>query len=198
VTTFHLIRHATNDLVGNTIAGWHPGVHLNPEGKRQAQRLAERLRQSHIQRLYSSPLERTRETALPIAEQLGLELHLSPEIGELQFGEWTGKRFTELEMDPRWQEWNVFRNQHRIPGGETMLELQVRFVGFLQRLCADFPGECIGLVSHGDPIRSALLYYLGMPLDSFHRLEISPASVSVLAIGDDGAQILSLNQVSEP
>ncbi len=190
---FYLIRHATNDLVGKAIAGRAPGVHLNDEGRRQADRLASRLARAPIAQLYSSPLDRARETALPLAKVWGLELHIAPEICEIQFGDWTGQPIAELEKDPAWQQWNRFRSGSRVPNGETMLEIQARFVGFVQKLWAAFPNENVALVSHGDPIRSVLLYFLGLSLDSVHRLELSPASVSILSLSDSGPQVLLLN-----
>ncbi len=193
MATFYLIRHATHDLVGKAIAGWTPGVHLNGEGQRQAQALARRLAKTSIHRIYCSPLERAQETAAPLARVLGLSVQTSEAIGEIQFGDWTGQPLSELAADPRWQKWNVFRSGHSVPNGESMLEVQARFVGFVQRLSTDFPDQTIALVSHGDPIRTALLYYLGLPLDSVHRVEISPASVSVLALSDSGPQLLLLN-----
>jgi broad specificity phosphatase PhoE len=194
VTYFYLIRHAANDLMGHTIAGWTPGVHLNAEGEKQALRLAEHLRDSGIQHLFTSPLERTRETAAPIAKMLGLEARVAKEIGEIRFGKWTGRRFDELAPEPEWQQWNAFRSGARPPDGESYLEVQARCVGLVQRLAGEVPGSSIALVSHGDPIRSVLLFYLGMPLDFVHRLEIGPASVSILALGDTGAQLMSLNR----
>jgi probable phosphoglycerate mutase len=194
VTHFYLIRHAVNDLTGVAIAGWLPGVHLNAKGRQQAALLAEALAKVPIRHVFSSPLERARETASPLAQVLGLEVRIVEAIAEVRFGEWTGRRIDELESEPLFRQWNSFRTGTRPPGGESMLEVQSRFVGFLQRLCTEFPGESIALVSHGDAIRSVLLYYLGMPLDFVHRLEVSPASVSLLALGDSGAQLVSLNR----
>ena len=191
--TVYLIRHAANDLIGKAIAGWQQGVHLNAEGQRQASRLADQLKGSGIGRIVSSPLERARETAAPLAGQLGLEIEIAEAIGELRFGEWTGRLFTEIQADPHWKVWNDFRSGARIPGGETMLEAQARFVAFLDQLRTDVPGKTVALFSHGDPIRAVLLYYLGIPLDFVNRIEISPASVSILRLGTAGAEVSCLN-----
>ena len=196
-TTFYLIRHGDDDLVGKAIAGREPGVHLNEKGHQQAEQLVDRLRSISIDHIYSSPLERARETAFPLAKERGLEVRVTPEIIELQFGEWTGKSFKELAADPHWQLWNRFRSEGRIPNGETMAALQSRFVDCLCQLWRRHPDSSIALFSHGDPIRSALYYYLGIPLDFVNRLEISTASVSILRLSETGPQVLCVNQTYE-
>jgi broad specificity phosphatase PhoE len=193
VTTFYLIRHGANDLVGRAIAGWSPGVHLNAEGRRQASELASRLSSVPFGHLFSSPLDRAQETAQPLADRLGLEIQTAEAVGEIQFGDWTGKPFDKLAPDTRWQQWNVFRSLARAPSGESMIEVQARFTGFLASLSREWPGETVAIFSHGDPIRSALMFYLGMPLDFVHRLEISPASISIVTIGPGGPQVVCAN-----
>jgi probable phosphoglycerate mutase len=197
MATFYLIRHATNDYVGKAIAGWTPGVSLNTEGRDQAERLAWKLLGRGITRIYSSPLERALETAAPIAKALGLKVDVRDALGEVRFGEWTGKRIDEVERDPRWKLFNQYRSGTRAPGGELMLESQARIVGELESLRARHGDETVAVVSHSDIIRAALIYYAGIPVDLYQRLEISPASFSVLALNDCGPRILSLNEAAE-
>jgi probable phosphoglycerate mutase len=193
VSTFYLIRHAENDWVGKRIAGWLPEVHLNEQGRAQAEVLAERLARSGIGAIYSSPLERAVETAAPLARRLGLEVQTSDAIGEVHFGDWTGCDLAALEADPRWRWFNTFRSGARIPGGELMIETQTRFVAELERLRDREPGGTVAVVSHGDPIKAALAHYAGIQLDLFHRLEISPASVSVVVLEEWGPRLLRIN-----
>jgi broad specificity phosphatase PhoE len=197
MTTFYLIRHATNDLVGWKIAGRAPGVTLNAEGRRQAERLAGHLAQRPIHAVYTSPLERARETAQPLCDRLGLVPAIAEALHEIDFGDWTGRAVAELDTLPRWRRFNAFRSGTRAPGGEMMLEAQARIVGFMQRLREDFPDQTLALVSHGDVIRAAVLYYLGAPLDHFLRVEISPASLSEIQVGEYGAQVTRLNATVE-
>lgn len=197
MSTFYLIRHATNDFVGKSIVGWTPGVSLNAEGRAQAERLAWKLLGRGITRLYSSPLERALETAGPIAEALGLRVEVHDALGEVRYGEWTGKRFDELERDPRWRLFNHYRSGTRAPGGELMLESQARIVNELECLRVRHPAETIAAVSHADIIRAALVYYAGIPIDLHQRLEISPASFSILTLADSGPRILKLNETAE-
>lgn len=193
VTTFYLIRHGANDWIGKRIAGWTPGVHLNEAGRAQAQALAERLAREPIQQIICSPLERTRETAEPLARKLSLPIQTSEAVGEIRFGDWTGKTMDELTCDPKWKLFNTFRSGTRIPNGELMSEAQARMVTEIERLRYQFPNQGVAICSHGDPIRAALTYFLGMPLDFFQRIEISPTSVSVLVFDSFGAKILRLN-----
>ena len=193
MSIFILIRHAATDLVGRTLAGRGPGVHLNPEGRRQAVRLADHLAREPIRAIYSGPLERARETAQPLGDRLGLRPQVAEELDEFDFGDWTGRTLDELAPDPRWHRFNTFRSGVRAPVGELMLEVQSRIVAFMQRLREQSPDQTLALVSHGDMIRAAVLHSLGAPLDCFLRVEIGTASVSAIRIGDDGPQILSLN-----
>jgi probable phosphoglycerate mutase len=193
MATFYLIRHAHNDYVDKAIAGWTPGVSLNAEGREQAGRLAWKLLGCGITRLYSSPLERALQTAGPIAEALGLKVEVRDALGEIRFGEWTGKRLEDLDRDPRWRLFHQYRSGTRPPGGETMLEAQVRISGELECLRARYPEETMAVVSHSDIIRAALVHYLGMPIDLCHRLTLDPACFSIVALEPVGPRILALN-----
>ncbi|MCL5745502.1 MAG: histidine phosphatase family protein [Acidobacteria bacterium] len=190
---FFLIRHAENDYVGRRLAGWSPDVHLNEEGRAQAGRLADRLANTGISVLYSSPLERALETAAPLAERLGLEVQIRDALGEIRFGEWTGHYIEDLRQDPLWQHYNAFRSSTRAPGGESMLDVQLRIVTEIESLRRQHTDGTIAIVSHGDAIRAAVLHYAGIPLDLMHRIEISTASVSVISVEDHGPQVLGLN-----
>ena len=193
MTTIYLIRHADNDGVPNGISGRSAGVHLNEHGRAQAAAVAERLSGSGIHHIYCSPLERTRETAEPIAAALDLPLHPLEAVQEVEFGEWTRRPLSELERDRRWHGFNHRRSVTRIPGGELMLETQTRMVTALEQLRADYPDDHVAVVSHGDPIRAALCYYAGIPIDMMQNLHVELASVSVIDIDDHGARIRFLN-----
>lgn len=193
MTTFYFIRHGMTDLVGHTMPGRMPGVHLNAAGRGEAERLADAMAREPIQRIYSSPLERARETAAPLAVRLGLEVHISELLNEVDVGDWTGKTIKELEPVELWRQWNQFRSAVRIPNGETMLEVQTRMLGAISSARREFPHGAVALVSHGDPLRATLAHFLGMPLDMLLRLEISPASVSVVHLHDWAAHVRCIN-----
>jgi broad specificity phosphatase PhoE len=193
VTKFFLIRHADNALVGQTLAGRKPGVHLNEKGRSQAARLAESLASEPIVQLCSSPMERAIQTAEPLAEKLGLKIDVRPAFNELNFGDWTGRTFSELQSDERWRRWNSYRLGIRPPDGEMMIEVQARFVFEIERLRAEFSNHTVAIVSHGDPLKSVLMYYLGVSLDHFQRFEIETASWSIICLDDWNARLLGFN-----
>jgi probable phosphomutase (TIGR03848 family) len=197
MTTFLLIRHAEYAGIGTALIGRTPGIRLDERGQAQAQALAERLSGLPIRAIYTSPLERARETALPLGEHLGLQVRVCWELNEINFGEWQGRTFAELGDQPRWQQWNAFRSGGAPPGGETMLAAQARMVQAIAACREHHPHAAVALVSHSDMIKAALTYFLGMPLDLLGRLEIAPASVSALQIDDYGARLLLLNHCGE-
>lgn len=188
-----LIRHAVTDSVGKRLSGRKPSVHLNERGRAQAEDLARRLAHLPIARIYSSPLERAIETAQPLAQRLNQEVVIDEGLVELHCGEWTDCTFEALRERPEFQRFNAFRSASRIPGGESMLEAQTRMVNFIERLYADHAHETVALVGHSDLIKATLAYYAGMPLDMMQRLEISPASVSMLDVYTETACIRLMN-----
>jgi broad specificity phosphatase PhoE len=189
---FYLVRHGRNDLLGKALAARLPGVHLNAQGRAEAEAIAGALANKGIERILSSPLERARETAEPLAKRLGKEIEISEQINELGFGDWAGKSMQELELLPEWKLFNSFRTGTHPPGGETMLELQARMVAAVEH-CRQADQKTFAFFSHADPIRALLSYYLGMPLEMFSRIEISPGTCSLLRVEHWGAQILAMN-----
>jgi probable phosphoglycerate mutase len=198
MAVFLLIRHAHNDAIGRKIVGRSAGIRLNQRGNEEAEALALRLAAIPIDAIFSSPLERCQETAMPIARRLGIKIQTREALNEIAFGEWTGRSFAELEKFPRWRQFNTFRSGTRIPGGELMAEVQARMVGEIEELRRQFPEGIMALFSHGDPIKTAIAHYAGFPLDLMLRYEISLASVSVLDIRDSGPRILCINHTGNP
>jgi len=193
VTTFYLIRHGANDVLPHALAGRLPGTHLNNQGRDEARRVAERLKAAPIAHIFSSPMERCRETAEPLAHARGVAIETSEAINEVQFGEWKGAKMKALDDDPRWQHWNRFRTGHVIPQGETMIEIQARVASEMIRLKDSFPDQHVALFSHGDPIRAALCYWLGMPLDFLPRLQADTGSISIVRVDDSTAIVQAMN-----
>ena len=197
MTTFALIRHASHALLGHTIVGRMPGVELSASGIREAEALARRIEGSPIRALYSSPLERARATAAALATRLRLEMQIADELNEIDYGAWTNRTLADLHDREAWRRFNLFRSGSRIPDGETMLEVQGRMLRLLERLCSAHPEETVALVSHGDVIKAALAHCLGVPLDLFQRIEITPASLSIVRMERYGPEVLLINGGSE-
>lgn len=193
MTRFLLIRHAMTDLTGKILLGRTEGVHLNEEGIRQAQNLATWLSELPVAAVYSSPLERARETAGKIAESLNLELKISDDFTEMNYGRWTGLTIAEAKEDPVFGHFNKFRRSTRIPDGETMGEAQVRIVQSMEKLRQEYEGRIVAIISHADLIKSAIMRFAGINLDMFQHIEISTASVSIVEMHDDMGRILLMN-----
>jgi len=193
MTTFLLIRHGHTEWVGQALAGHLPGIGLSESGKRQSIELRDRLTGVRIDAICSSPLQRTLETAEPLAQQRNLAVEARPGLLEIDFGQWTGKKLSEIEDDPQWKQFNSLRSITRAPGGDLMLEVQRRMTDDIQQLAARFPEGTLAIFSHQDTIKAALLHYLGMPLDHFMRIQIDPVSISVLQVAHWGVRVLQLN-----
>ena len=193
-TRILLIRHGINDHVQKgLLAGRTPGVHLNEEGQKQASALAQKLGCEKITSIYSSPLERCQETAGPLAERLGLQLHMLDGLKETDCGSWTGQPLEELRKTEVWQQVQFNPSLFRFPDGESMAEIQARMMTALESVRQQHTNETIAVVSHSDPIKLAVAYYLGMALDLFQRLEVSPASISELDFSPLRVRLVRLN-----
>ncbi len=191
-----LIRHGENDYTKTgRLAGCLPEVHLNEHGQKQAVELAEALQNAPIKAIYTSPLERARETAAPLAEKLGLAPQIRAGLIEVNIGEWVGAELKSLMKQPVWKIVQHSPSRFRFPGGESFAECQGRLVSEIEAIAREHkPEEVIAVVSHSDPIKLALAYYLGMPLDYFQRLGCETASVNMLMLSETGAMLLKLNQ----
>lgn len=195
-TTFFLVRHAAHDNLGGFLAGRSPGIRLGKAGRAQAERLAQRMTRESFDAIYASPRERTQETAAAISAACGIGPVVTAEaLDEIDFGPWSGETFDGLNTDPAWRQWNSARSLSRTPGGEAMIDVQRRVVGLMETLAASNPGKRLILVSHGDVIKMAVSYVLGLPIDSWPRFEIDAASITILTTGDWGAKLLTLNEV---
>ena len=197
MTTFFLIRHASCDGLGQTLWGRTPGIRLNDRGTTQVQCLTDRFKNTSLDAVYSSPLERALQTATVIAENMKLDVKTCDAANEIDFGEWTGKTFDELSRDERWRNFNNRRSMTLIPGGESFLEVQNRIVKELEALALQHSDSHVAVISHADVIRAAVAYFSAIPIDLIDRFEISPCSVSAVAVDEDNATLLTLNNTGD-
>jgi probable phosphoglycerate mutase len=200
MTTVLMVRHGKTPTTGKILPGRAPGLHLSDQGRAQAERVAERIAALDEKRrptaVYASPLERTAETAAPIARALGLRVRTERGLLECDFGSWTGQPLKRLYKAPEWSSVQRWPAGFRFPQGESFGELSVRAMDTLLRLVAKHPGETIVAVSHADVIKAAVAAAAGVPLDLFQRLVVSPCSVSALAFSQGGPFVLSLNSTA--
>ena len=180
VATIVLLRHATTAATGKRLGGWTPGVHLDAPGVAQAEAAAERLAQLPVTAVYASPLERTQETAKHVAKRHGLRVRTRRDIGEVDYGEWTDQPLGQLRRRKLWPVIQATPSRVTFPGGESIRGAQTRAVDEIEALAEEHGDETIVVVSHADVIKAVLAHFLGMPLDTFQRLHVAPASVSVI------------------
>ncbi|MDE2749134.1 MAG: MSMEG_4193 family putative phosphomutase [Chloroflexota bacterium] len=198
MTTILLIRHAVNDFVTTgKLAGRMEGVRLNDEGLAQAEALGQRLAEAPLQSIYSSPMERTLETAAAIARgHPQLTVQARTEIIEVEYGDWQGMAISALQRRKMWGVVQEYPSRAYFPNGETMRDVQARIVNAIESLARQHPAGMIALVCHADLIKLALAHYLGMHLDVFQRIVISPASISTLQLGHSRPFILGMNDIA--
>jgi len=192
-----LIRHGENDYVKTgKMAGHIPGVHLNERGQKQAQALVEALKEVQIKAVYSSPLERAMETALPIANAHKLQIIQEPDLMDTDVGKWQGKSLKVLRLTKLWKIVQSAPSRFRFPQGESFPEAQIRYVNVVERIVRTHnkPKDVIAVVFHADPIKLAVSHFLGLPLDHFQRLSCDTGSMTVLFIHESGANLIKLNQ----
>ncbi len=181
------------------LPGRAPGLHLAEAGQGQAEAVAARLAAlKRVDAIYTSPLERTRETARPIGQARELKVQVERGLLECDFGEWTGRALKDLAKEPSWTTVQRYPSGFRFPGGESFVEMQSRMVGAINRLVDRHRGGVVVVVSHADPIKAAVADALGTHLDLFQRIVVSPCSVTAISYGSGGPAVLTVNAVNGP
>ncbi|HVM04599.1 MAG TPA: MSMEG_4193 family putative phosphomutase [Acidimicrobiales bacterium] len=192
------VRHGVTATTGKVLPGRARGLQLADAGRAQAEAVAERLAGlKKVAAVYTSPLERTRETAAPIGARLGVKVTAERGLLECDFGEWTGEELKVLFKRPEWATVQRYPSGFRFPSGESFREMSTRVTDTVARLRARHPGETIVAVSHADPIKAAVADAAGTPLDLFQRIVISPCSVSAIAYTDGGPIVLTVNSMGD-
>lgn len=192
-----LVRHGQTPTTGKLLPGQARGLHLSDAGRAQAAAVAERLGVLKIDAVYASPLERTRETAAPIAKARGLRVRTDRDLMDVDVGEWTGAELKAVSKKPEWRVVQRHPSGFTFPGGESFAAMQARVLGALARLRGAHPGGTIVVVSHADTIKVAAADALGTPLDLFQRIVISPCSVTAIAYAELGPAVLTVNSVGD-
>jgi probable phosphoglycerate mutase len=197
-TVVVLVRHGQTPTTGSVLPGRAAGLHLADKGREQAAAVADRLAplagsKMPVAAVFASPLERTRETAAPIAKALGHRVRADRGLLECEFGEWTGRKLKDLMKLPEWRTVQRYPSGFRFPGGESFAEMQARITSTLDGYRAAHPGSIVIAVSHADPIKAAVAQALGVHLDLFQRIVVSPCSVTALLLSADGPTVLCVN-----
>lgn len=195
-----LVRHGKTPTTGAVLPGRAKGLHLADEGVAQAERAAERiaaLGKRKVKAVYASPMERTRETAAPIAEALGLKVKVERGLIEADFGAWTGRKLADLAKKPEWHQVQRYPSGFRFPDGESFAEMQQRMVTTVNKLVDAHPGHTIVAVSHADTIKAAVAHAMGTHLDLFQRIVIGQCSITAISYGFGGPIVLGVNSMGD-
>jgi len=196
-TLLLLIRHALTDTAGKRLSGWQRGIHLNDDGRGQAEHLAARLAPVRIGAIYASSLERCAETAAPLAKAKNLAVQRVPGLRDVDYGQWSGRSMRQVVKTRQWRRIMRDPSGEPFPGGETLRGVQARVLEELGRIAAAHPRTAVAVVSHADPIRLALAHYTGAHIDLFQRLVVHPASISAVLVGDGMPRILRINDMGD-
>jgi probable phosphoglycerate mutase len=191
-----LVRHGQTPTTGKVVPGRTSGLHLSDDGRRQADVVAKRIAElPHVAAVYTSPLERARETADAIARARGLTPHVEPDLTECDPGAWTGAALKRLARRPEWRVVQHHPSGFRFPRGESFSEMQVRIVEAIARLGERHRGHAIVAVSHAEPIKALAAHALGLHLDLFQRIVIAPCSLTAVVVGGERPAVLAVNAV---
>ena len=193
-----LVRHGATPTTGTKLPGRAPGLHLARTGVAQAADAAEWIAElGEIAAVYSSPMERAQETAVPIAAAVNCKIKRAKGLNECDFGDWTGKKLAKLRTLPEWKTVQSHPSGFRFPGGESFMEMQTRMVGQIGTLVAKHPGQTIVCTSHADTIKAAVAHAMGTHLDLFQRIVISPCSISAILYTPTGPIVLAVNSTGD-
>jgi len=181
-STVYLVRHGHAASVGDWIAGWTPGIHLDELGRAQARAAARQLSEVRLKAIYTSPLERCYETAQIIADVHNAPVRIDHRFGEFDWGDWTGRPLDALRNDPQFEAFNRVRSRAAAPGGETAVDAQHRMVCGIAEITRRHVGQPLAIVSHADMIRYALAYYREVCLDGVLEIDVEPGEVFEVCI----------------
>jgi probable phosphoglycerate mutase len=179
----YLLRHAQS--VANTkgiLAGQDDSVELSKDGFKQSKELANYLQTLKVSQVYCSPLTR----CIP-----KIEFQIEPELIEMNYGEWSGKKLRTLSKDKRWKNVQNKPSTFTFPQGESFKQMRRRVEGLIRDLSAQ-KGPIL-LVTHGDIIKMILAASLGLPIDKFQSFVAEPASISTISIGKSSNSIIQSN-----
>ncbi len=193
-----MVRHGQTPTTGAVLPGRAKGLHLAETGLAQAERAGQRIGAlNKVRAVYASPMERTQETAAPIAKACGLRVRTHKGLVECDFGAWTGKKLSDLRKLPEWRTVQDYPSGFRFPKGESFPEMQTRMVDAISDLVAKHPGETIVAVSHADTIKAAVASAMGTHLDLFQRIVVSPCSVTAILYTSGGPVVLAVNSTGD-
>lgn len=183
-TVIYLVRHGESEANAAGRFAGQTDSPLTALGRAQAEAVAETLAGLPFDRVISSDLSRTRDTAVAIAKRHGVEVEAFPELREIDVGEAAGRRFEEIRGLPGWEDDDGATGGFvQWPGGESLSRVVERVLGTVGRIVAESPGKTICIVGHGGVTRILVSHYLGL----LPRLDRSPArNTNITVVRTDG------------
>lgn len=181
-----MIRHGQTEWNRQRrVMGTGP-VPLNEQGREMVRILARALEREGIRAIYTSTVERARETAGILADAWDAEVRDEPRLNEASFERWIGRTYGELKGDPDFELYTTMPTRSNFSEHEGLAEVQRRVVESVERIRAECPGRKAAAVSHSDVIKPLIAHHLGMDLDDIHRLAVANASLTLFDYRDDG------------
>ena len=197
-TTVFLIRHG--------VTAWHAegrvlgqrDIPMSDAGVAQAEEAAAAVRGVKMSEVLSSPLQRAIQTAEIIGQAAGIEVARDPRLIDFQLGKWTGMTYEDVAKNEEYQRFVQQPDAERIPGGESLEDVRRRAVSAVDQALADnATGDALAIVTHAGIIRVLITHYMGSHPANYHRVRVSPGSISILGFSDDRQlpRVLAVNLV---
>ncbi|WP_370323739.1 histidine phosphatase family protein [Euzebya sp.] len=196
--TIYLLRHAVTAATGSRLGG-RTDASLSETGRAQAEAASQHLRDVDLKAVYASPLPRTTETAEIVARPHRLTVRPAEGLIEVDYGRWTDRPLKPLTRTKMWPVIQQTPSLVTFPDGESIRAAQERAATAIEEIAARHDKKLVAVVSHADIIKAVVAFYVGMPLDTFQRLEVHPASITVLRTGKgQRPSLVSFNHVPRP
>jgi probable phosphoglycerate mutase len=199
-TRLYLVRHGATQLSAEDRFSGDVGVDLSAEGRSQAERLAERLRDASIDAVYCSPLARALETARIVAAGCGLEPTPVDGLREIRHGRWEGltRRDVEARFASEYAAWEEDPFTFAPESGESGVSVLARALPALREIIVRHAGQRVLAVSHKATIRLVLSSLLGFDARGYRdRLDQAPACLNVIDFRDPvRARLMLFNDTS--
>jgi phosphoserine phosphatase len=199
-TRVFLIRHGVTPWhAQGRVHGQGSDVPLSPDGIEQAEAAAALLAGVKLGEMLSSPLQHAVQTAEIIGRQVGIAVGRDPRLTDFGLGPWTGKSYAEIAASDEYRQFLHNPEAIKVPGGESLEIVERRAVAAVEQALSDSPtGDAVALVTHAGVIRVLLAHYMGSSPSNYHRIRVSPGSLSILSFADDRElpRVLAVNLTS--
>lgn len=196
MATVIFVRHGETDWNRDKIFRGRADVPLGERGKKQAERVAEALKEYRLDAIYSSPLSRSMQTAEAIARRQSCGVTALDELNDIDYGDWQGKPLKEVlaEYPDLCALWESAPNKARIPRGESLRGVQDRSLPKILEVAAVHAGP-IAVVSHRVVLKVAVLGLLGLGVERFWSLKLETCGITIFDIAQERKVLTRLNDV---